>query len=225
MWLHPLFRNHHLLHSYNYSSAFASLPHSWIVCLTRQSRYFLLSFVSAGLTRGKGKWQAAAHQSAIWLNYSAHGLFLIFVFISSSNNWSLIACSYRAKLSRNVSSLNDQSKSEDWKIRFEQERDDAIRAEADLSRRRSSGRFTSQIEQVISVKFLYSHNIDLIIWWNIRLTSNMRLWMNPTQLRLLPYRILHPQPLPFSQLIGSLNAMAFISYWKIRLVFKITICV
>ena len=75
----------------------------------------------------------------------------------------LIACSYRAKLSRNVSSLNDQSKSEDWKIRFEQERDDAIRAEADLSRRRSSGRFTSQIEQVISVKFLYSHNIDLII--------------------------------------------------------------
>nr|CAH0102087.1 unnamed protein product [Daphnia galeata] len=54
----------------------------------------------------------------------------------------------RAKLSRNVSSLNDQSKSEDWKIRFEQERDDAIRAEADLSRRRSSGRFTSQIEQI-----------------------------------------------------------------------------
>ena len=71
-------------------------------------------------------------------------------------------------------------------------------------------------------KFLYSHNIDLIIWWwNIRLTSNMRLWMNPTQLRLLPYRILHPQPLPFSQLIGSLNVMAFISYWKIRLVFKL----
>ncbi|EFX65576.1 hypothetical protein DAPPUDRAFT_303580 [Daphnia pulex] len=53
----------------------------------------------------------------------------------------------RAKLSRNVSSVNDESK-EDWKIRFEKERENAIRAEADLSRRRSSGRFSSQIEQI-----------------------------------------------------------------------------
>ncbi len=112
------------------------LAHSLIVCLTRQSRHFLSSVWSKGKCR--------ARQSAIWLNYLAHGLSS---HISVLVLQSLIAFSCRAKLSRNVSSVNDESK-EDWKIRFEKERENAIRAEADLSRRRSSGRFSSQIEQV-----------------------------------------------------------------------------
>jgi hypothetical protein len=67
----------------------------------------------------------------------------------------------RAKLSRHVSSVNDESK-EDWKIRFEKERDNAIRAEADLSRRRSSGRFSSQIEQVMN-RHLYNAYVSFSI--------------------------------------------------------------
>ncbi|KAK4016287.1 kinesin heavy chain [Daphnia magna] len=54
----------------------------------------------------------------------------------------------RAKTTRNSAPPNDESKTEGWKLRFEKERDDALRAEVELNRRRSSGKFVNQVEQV-----------------------------------------------------------------------------
>ncbi|KZS20811.1 Uncharacterized protein APZ42_012474 [Daphnia magna] len=55
---------------------------------------------------------------------------------------------HRAKTTRNSAPPNDESKTEGWKLRFEKERDDALRAEVELNRRRSSGKFVNQVEQV-----------------------------------------------------------------------------
>ncbi|XP_057373806.1 kinesin heavy chain-like isoform X1 [Daphnia carinata] len=54
----------------------------------------------------------------------------------------------RAKTTRNSAPPNDESKTEEWKLRFEKERDNALRAEAELNQRRSSGKFINQVEQV-----------------------------------------------------------------------------
>lgn len=57
----------------------------------------------------------------------------------------------RAKTIRNAVPVNDESKSEEWKLRFDKERDNALRSEAELNRRRSSNKFAKQVEQVCLV--------------------------------------------------------------------------